>query len=49
MCEHTEGVLQDFVLVFRRDICREHSLVGQLNCRMTETANSPSAAAGPEL
>ena len=36
------GVLRGFVLVFHRDICREHSL-------MTEAANQLSAAAGPEL
>ena len=49
MCEHTGGVLHDFVLVFHRDICREHSLIGQRNCLMTEAANSLPAAAGPEL
>ena len=26
MCEHTGRVLADFVLVFHRDLCREHSL-----------------------
>ena len=30
-CEHTGGVLDDFVVVFDRDICREHSLVGRRN------------------
>ena len=49
MCERTGGVLRDFVLVFPRDICREHSLIGRRNCVMTEAANSLSAAAGPEL
>ena len=49
MCEHTGGVLRDFVVVIHRDICRQHSLIGRRNCRMTEAANSPSAAAGPEL
>ena len=49
MCEHTGGVLRDFVLVFRGDICREHSLIRRRNCLMTEAANSLSAAADPEL
>ena len=48
MCEHT-GVLRDFIVVFRRDICCEHGLIGRRNCLMTEAANSLSAAAGPEL
>ena len=38
-----------FVLVFHRDICRKHSLIGRRNCLMTEAANSISAAAGSEL
>ena len=49
MCEHTEGILREFVVVFHRDICREHSLIGRRNCLMIEAANSLSAAAGPEL
>ena len=49
MCEHTGGVLRDFIVVIHRDICREHSLIGRRNCLMTEAANSLSAAAGPEL
>ena len=49
MCEHTGGVLRDFVEVLHRDICREHSLIGRRNCLMTEAAKSLSAAAGPEL
>ena len=49
MCERTGGVLRDFVLVFPRDICREHSLIGRRNCVMTEAANSISAVAGSEL
>ena len=51
MCEHTEGFLRDFVVLFLRDTCREHSLFGRRNCFMTTAtaANSPSAAAGPEI
>ena len=49
MYEHTGGVLADFVLVFHRDICREHSLIGRRNYLMTEAVKSLSAAAGPEL
>ena len=49
MCEHTEGVVRDFIVVIHRDICREHSLIGWRNCLMTEAANLLSAAAGPEL
>ena len=49
MCEHTGGVLRDFIVVIHRDIYREHSLIGRRNCLMTEAANSLSAAAGPEL
>ena len=49
MCEHTGGVVRDFIVVIHRDICREHSLIGRRNCLMTEAANSLSAAAGPEL
>ena len=49
MCDNTGGVLRDFVLVFHRDICREHSLIGRRNFLMTAAANSLSAAAGPEL
>ena len=37
------------MVVIYRDIRREHSLIGQRNCLMTEAANSLSAAAGPEL
>ena len=48
MCEHTGGVLRDFIVI-HRDICREHSLIGRSNCLMTESANSLSKAAGPEL
>ena len=44
MCEHTGGVLADFVLVFHRDICREHNLIGRRNYLMTEAPNSLSAA-----
>ena len=49
MCEHTGGVLRDFIVVIHRDICPEHSLIGRRNCVMTEAANSLSAAAGPGL
>ena len=49
MCEHTGGVLRDFIVVIHRDICHEHRLIGRRNCLMTEAANSLSAAAGPEL
>ena len=49
MYERTEAVLGIFVLVSRRDICREHSLIGRRNYLMTEAVNSLSAAAGPEL
>ena len=49
MREHTGGVLRDFIVANHRDICREHSLIGLRNCLMTESANSLSAAAGPEL
>ena len=31
MCEHTVGLLRDFVVVFHCDICREHSLIGRRN------------------
>ena len=48
MCEHTGGVLGDFVLLVHRDICREHSLIGRRKYFMDEAANSLSAAAGPE-
>ena len=48
MCEHT-GVLRDYVLVFHRDICREHNLIERRNGLMTEAAKSLSAAMGPEL
>ena len=49
MCERTGGILGNFVVVFHRDIFREHSLIGWRNCVMTEAANSLSAAVGPEL
>ena len=49
MCEHTGGVLRDFIVVIHRDICREHSLIGRRNYLMTEAASSLSAAADPEL
>ena len=49
MCEHTGGVLRDFIVVIHRDICYEISLIGRRNCLMTEAANSLSSAAGPEL
>ena len=49
MCERTGGVLGDFVLVFHRDIYREHSLIARRNHLMAEAANSLSAAAGPGL
>ena len=48
ICEHTGGVLGDFVLLVHRDICREHSLIGRRKYFMDEAANSLSAAAGPE-
>ena len=48
MSKHTGGVLRNFVVVFRRDICREHSQMRRRNCLTTEAANSLSAAAGPE-
>ena len=48
MCEHTGGVLRDFIVVIHRDICREHSLTRLRNYLMPEAANSLSAAAGPE-
>ena len=49
MCEHTGGVLRDFIVVNHRDICHEHGLIGRRNCLVTESANWLSAAAGPEL
>ena len=49
MCEHTGGVLRDFIVVTHRDICREHSLIERHNCLMTEAEKSLSGAAGPEL
>ena len=49
VCEHTGGVLRDIIVVIRRDIYLEHSLIGRRNCLMTEAANSLPAAAGPEL
>ena len=49
MFAHTGRILRDFVVVFHRDTCREHSLIARRHCLMTEAANSPSAAAGPEL
>ena len=49
MCEDTGGVLRDFIVVKHRDICREHSLIGRRDFLVTESANSLSAAAGPEL
>ena len=49
MCEHTGEVLGDFVVVFHRDICPEDSLIRRRNYLTTETANSLSAAAGPDL
>ena len=49
VCEHTGGVLGDFVVVFYRDVCRQHSLIGRRNYLVTEAANSLSASAGPEL
>ena len=49
MCQHTGEFLRDFVLVFHRDICREHSLIKRRNYLMTEAPNSLSAAAGPKL
>ena len=49
MCEHTGGVLGDFILVFHRDICLEHNLIGRRNYVMAEAASLHSAAAGPEL
>ena len=48
VCGHTGGVLRDFVPVFHRDTCREHSLIGRRNWLVTEAANSLSATAGPE-
>ena len=49
MCEHTAGVLGDFVLVFHLDICHEHNLIGRPNYLMTEPAKSLSASAVPKL
>ena len=49
MCEHTGRILRDFILVFHRNICREHTLIGRRNRLLTEAANSLSAAPGPEL
>ena len=51
MCQYTGGVLGDFVLVFHRDICREHTLAGRRNYEyfITKAANSLSAAGGPEI
>ena len=46
MCEHTGGVLGDFVLVLHRDIRCEHSLSGWSNYLITEAENSLS---GPQL
>ena len=43
------GFLRDIIVLFQRDICREHSLIGRRNCLMTEAANSHSAGAGPAL
>ena len=40
MCDHTRGVLRDFIVVIHRDICREHSLIGRRNCLMTEASSS---------
>ena len=48
MCEHTGGVLGDFVVIFHRDVCREHSLIGRDNYLVAEAVNSLSAMAGPE-
>ena len=39
-CQHTGVLLGDFVVVFPRDICREHSLIGRRNYLMAEAANS---------
>ena len=49
MCEHAGGVLRDFIVAIHHDICREHSLIGRRNCLMAEAANSPLAAAVPEV
>ena len=49
MCEHTGGVLRDFIVVFHRKFCREHSRIGRRHCLMTEASNSLLAAEGPEL
>ena len=49
MREHTGGSLGNCVLVFHRDICREHNLIGRCNYPMSEAATSPSVAAGLEL
>ena len=49
MYGHTGCVLRDFTAVIHRDICREYSLIQRRNCLMTESANSRSAAEGPEL
>ena len=48
MCEHTGGVLGYVVMVFQRDICREHSQSARRNDLMAEAANLLPAAAGPE-
>ena len=42
-------MFEHFVLVFHRDICREHSLTGRRIYLKAEAVNSFSAAAGPEL
>ena len=41
--------LGDFVVVFHRDIYRQHGPIKRPNYLMAEAANSLSAAAGPEL
>ena len=49
MCEDTGGAPRNFIVVNHRDIHREHSLIGRRNCPLTESTNSLSAAAGPEI
>ena len=49
MYEHTGGVLGDLVVVFHRDVCREHRRIGRRNYLMADAANTLSAATDPEL
>ena len=49
ICEHTGGVLGDFVVVFHRDIYREHSLIGRRNYLITEICEIAFSRRGPEI